>query len=56
MTIKEKKFYAEKKYIADEIGDIAFLMEKGFISPEVAAAKLRKIQNELRNELKQDAQ
>lgn len=46
----------EKKFLADEIGDIAFSIEKGFISPEAAAAKLRKLQNELRKELKQDAQ
>jgi hypothetical protein len=47
---------AEKKFIVDEIGDIAFAMEKGWISPESAAAKLRELQNQLRNELKEAAQ
>lgn len=46
----------EKKFIADEIGDIAFNLEKGWITTEIAAAKLRALQNELRNELKEDAQ
>lgn len=45
---------AEKKYISAEIGDIAFSLEKGWITAEEAAAKLRALQNELRKEIKED--
>lgn len=46
----------EKKYISDEIRDIAYSLEKGWITKETAAGKLWQLANELRNELKEDAQ
>ena len=46
----------EKKFIADEIRDIAFAMDVGMITKETAAAKLWQIVHELREELKEDAQ
>ena len=46
----------EKKYVADEIRDIAYSLYVGMITKEGAAAKLWQLCNELRNELKEDSQ
>ena len=46
----------EKKYIADEIRDIAYSLDIGMITKEGAAAKLWQLCNELREELKTDSQ
>lgn len=46
----------EKKFIADEIRDIAYAMDTGMLTKEGATAKLWQLVNELRNELKEDSQ
>lgn len=46
----------EKKFIADEIRDIAFQISNNMLSPEGAASKLYQLANELREELKKDSQ
>ena len=46
----------EKKYIADEISNIAFLLGRQFIDEETAVAKLYALSNELRKECKEECQ